>query len=73
MKIHVVMLSQPCRGLDIFCKAAGIDAELVTVDLFSGAHKKEPYSKISKFQTVRLRTTINLLYPDVEEAAPKLS
>ena len=52
LKLFVDLLSQPSRGLFIFCKVANIPFNLNSIRLAKLEHKTEEYAKINPFQTV---------------------
>ena len=57
LKLYIDYLSQPCRGLVLFCRAANIPHEVVHWSLFKGEHKSE----LNPFQTLPWATHNGIL------------
>lgn len=49
MKLHFHPASTASRPVVLFCAEAGIKYEPVVVDLMTGAHMKEPFSKLNPY------------------------
>ncbi len=47
IRIHSFPLSGHCHRIELFAKLAGIDHELIFVDLAKGEHKSEPFLKLN--------------------------
>ena len=52
LKLFVDLMSQPSRGILIFCKAANIPFDLKSIRLAKLEHKTEEFTKINPFQKV---------------------
>jgi hypothetical protein len=52
MKVYVDLVSQPCRGLVMFCRKSGIDVDVEEIRLMKGEHMREPFTNISCMKTV---------------------
>ena len=52
LKLFVDLMSQPSRGILIFCKAANITFDLKSIRLAKLEHKTEEFTKINPFQKV---------------------
>ena len=57
LKLYVDYLSQPCRALVLFCRAANIPHEVVHLAFFKGEHK----SGLNPFQTLPFATHDGIL------------
>ncbi len=52
IRIHRHALSGHCHRVELFAGLAGIDHELVDVDLAAGEHKQEPFLSLNPFAKV---------------------
>ncbi len=52
IRIHRHALSGHCHRVQLFAALAGIDHELIDVDLATGEHKKEPFLSLNPFAKV---------------------
>jgi len=50
VKIFADLMSQPSRAIVIFCRAAGIEHQLVPIRIMKGENKTEEYTKMNPFQ-----------------------
>lgn len=52
IRIHRHALSGHCHRVELFASLAGIDHDLIDVDLAAGEHKKEPFLSLNPFSKV---------------------
>jgi glutathione S-transferase len=52
LKVFADLLSQPSRGIYIFCKAANIPFDFKSIRLAKLEHKTEEFAKVNPFQVV---------------------
>jgi len=52
VKVYLDLMSQPARAMYIFCKATGIQHEIVPIRILKGDNKTEEYTKMNPFQKV---------------------
>eukprot|EP00088_Acartia_fossae_P010720 TRINITY_DN1536_c0_g1_i11.p1 TRINITY_DN1536_c0_g1~~TRINITY_DN1536_c0_g1_i11.p1 ORF type:complete len:252 (-),score=60.52 TRINITY_DN1536_c0_g1_i11:4-720(-) len=52
LKVYLDLMSQPARAMYIFCKATGIQHEIVPVRILQGDTKTDEYTAMNPFQKV---------------------
>ena len=53
VQLYVDMISQPCRSLVLFCKAAGIPYQGIKLRVLHGELQSEQFVKIQPMRTVK--------------------